>query len=71
MTVGHYEEGGIQRFRPPPPPTDAQVLAQVCPACFSPAGMRCSAPTEDARRTVPWFHHSRVSRAARGREDAE
>jgi hypothetical protein len=41
-----------------------------CPACFSPAGTACTAPTDTSRKPVRWYHLAREDYARRGSEEA-
>lgn len=39
-------------------------LAVACPACQSPAGERCTQPTDTTRKPVEWFHVAREDAVA-------
>ena len=38
-------------------------LDHPCPACQALPGSRCTAPTVEGRRPVPWFHNARTDLA--------
>lgn len=38
-------------------------ISVACPACFVPAGQKCTQPTDTSRREVSWFHFARETAA--------
>lgn len=37
----------------------AAGLSRSCPVCFSPAGKKCTMPTDTGRKAVQWIHLKR------------
>ncbi|UTN91249.1 hypothetical protein SEA_POKYPUPPY_90 [Gordonia phage PokyPuppy] len=50
--------GGTKKFVMPDG-TEITALNFECEACFARAGKPCTAPTENGRRDVNWFHFVR------------
>jgi len=39
--------------------TRAQAHSVRCPNCYAQPGQKCTQPTDDGRRAVPWVHLAR------------
>lgn len=62
LRVIHRKRGVMPRREKRLKLGDGTVLTAAhlaCPACQSPAHRPCTAPNDNSRHSVPWFHHAR------------
>lgn len=51
--------GEVERVSNPPMKIGVDPINILCQNCNSGAGDRCTQPTNESRRPVPWFHLKR------------